>query len=303
MVTKRTPPTPKMAALNSDQMKRGIARIQRVIGDIEAFDVTTLTKRWGREQQALEASIEGTLTSVFGYDTVEYRRYRRAASLDNGAISMSIGAYGPRVDEGAEARRHVAEGKDDSIQLLRQAVRWLEDEVADAAASTPGTQTLAIAENPKLQSQKKSQKIFIVHGHDEVALQTVARFVERIGFEAIILREQANQGRTIIEKIEANSDVGLAVVLLTPDDEGSKRGSTLRPRPRQNVLLELGYFLAHLGRSKVCVLASPGDMDIPTDFAGVVWEPLDDGGAWKQSFARELSAAGFDLDWNKVMRP
>jgi len=87
-----------------------------------------------------------------------------------------------------------------------------------------------------------SQRIFIVHGHDDYARETVARFLEKIGFEAVILHEQANMGRTIIEKVEAESDVGFAVVLLTPDDEGAVKGGTPEPRARQNVILELGYF-------------------------------------------------------------
>lgn len=128
----------------------------------------------------------------------------------------------------------------------------------------------------------------------------MARFIEHIGFEAIILSEQANQVRTIIEKIEAHGDVGFAVVLLTPDDVGGTTADSLRPRARQNVLLELGYFIAQLGRARVCTLAK-GDLEIPTDFAGVVWEPLDDRGAWKTALARELTATGYAIDWNKVM--
>jgi predicted nucleotide-binding protein len=96
-----------------------------------------------------------------------------------------------------------------------------------------------------------SRKIFIVHGHDNEAKVEVARFLERVGFEAIILHEQANRGRTIIEKVEMHSDVGFAVVLLTPDDEGGKRGNSTRPRARQNVVLELGYFIGRLGRDRV----------------------------------------------------
>src|SRR5690606_12147790 len=88
-----------------------------------------------------------------------------------------------------------------------------------------------------------SRKIFIVHGHDDGAREAVARFLERIGLEAVILHEQANQGRTIIEKVVAHSDVGFAVVLLTPDDEGCAKGGKPEPRARQNVLLELGYFI------------------------------------------------------------
>jgi predicted nucleotide-binding protein len=146
-----------------------------------------------------------------------------------------------------------------------------------------------------------SRKVFIVHGHDDGARETVARFLERIGLEAIILHEQANQGRTIIEKVVANSDVGFAVVLLTPDDEGCAKGGKPEPRARQNVLLELGYFIGRLGRDKVCALKR-GTLEIPSDFAGVVWETMDSNGGWKQSLARELEAAGHSIDWNKVMR-
>ncbi|MCY1512660.1 putative nucleotide-binding protein containing TIR-like domain protein [compost metagenome] len=146
-----------------------------------------------------------------------------------------------------------------------------------------------------------SNKIFIVHGHDDGARESVARFLERQGFEAIILHEQANQGRTVIEKVEANSDVGFAIVLLTPDDEGCVKGGTIEPRARQNVLLELGYFIGRLGRSKVCALKK-GKLEIPSDFAGVVWEKMDDSGGWKQALGRELDAAGYQIDWNKVMR-
>ena len=146
-----------------------------------------------------------------------------------------------------------------------------------------------------------SRKVFIVHGHDDGARETVARFLERIGLEAIILHEQANQGRTIIEKVVAHSDVGFAVVLLRPDDEGCVKGGTPEPRARQNVLLELGYFIGRLGRDKVCALKR-GAVEIPSDFAGVVWETMDSGGGWKQALARELEAAGHSIDWNKVMR-
>ena len=290
MATRKPPPPPAHANLTVDQMRKGIARLERVISEIEAFDATKLTKRWTPEQKALEATIEGTLTSVFGHETVEYRRYSRATGLDHGGINMSFG--GPR-DNSHEARQYVAEGKVEAVQILRSAINWLHDEIADAAETAPAEESARAAAAP-------SRNIFIVHGHDEAARQTVARFIERIGFEAIILSEQANQGRTVIEKIEANGDVGFAVVLLTADDVGGKGADSLRPRARQNVLLELGYFIAMLGRERVCTLAK-GDLEIPTDFAGVVWEPLDDGGAWKTVLARELKAAGYPVDWNKVM--
>jgi predicted nucleotide-binding protein len=305
MATRRTPPAqPKQAKLTRDQMSKGVARIEKIIAEVEAFDPTMLTKRWSAEQKALESTIEGALASVFGHGTVEYNRYRRAASLDHGAVSMNTptwvsarGGYGERSDEARLAQQYVAEGKNETIQLLRQAVRWLRDEISDSAEEVA---PVAADERP---IPVLTRKVFIVHGHDDGVREAVARYVERIGFEAVILREQANQGRTIIEKIEAHSEVGFAVVLLTPDDTGCKAGEIARPRPRQNVLMELGYFIGRLGRANVCALATSGDMELPTDFAGVVWEPFDAAGGWKQSLARELDAAGFEIDWNKVMRP
>lgn len=154
---------------------------------------------------------------------------------------------------------------------------------------------------PKL-TMPVSNKVFIVHGHDGEARETVARFLERLGFEAIILHEQANRGRTVIEKVEANGDVGFAIVLLTPDDEGCAKNGQPEPRARQNVLLELGYFIGRLGRDKVCALKR-GELEIPSDFAGVVWETMDNGNGWKLALARELQAAGYDVDLNKAVRP
>lgn len=145
-----------------------------------------------------------------------------------------------------------------------------------------------------------SKKVFIVHGHDEGARESVARFLSAIGLEPIILHEQANRGMTVIEKVEANSEIGFAVVLLTPDDVGCEKGGTPEPRARQNVLLELGYFIGRLGRSKVCALKR-GHVEIPSDFAGVVWETMDSGAGWKLALGRELRAAGHQIDLNKII--
>ena len=146
-----------------------------------------------------------------------------------------------------------------------------------------------------------SNRVFVVHGHDEAARETVARFLERLGLVAVILHEQASRGRTVIEKVEEHGDVAFAVVLLTPDDEGRSRGvGELMPRARQNVVLELGYFLARLGRDRVCALKR-GGVEIPSDFAGVVWTDMDPGGGWRLTLARELKVTGFDVDLNKAM--
>tara|TARA_R100000365_G_C2742300_1_gene70969 strand:- start:992 stop:1819 length:828 start_codon:yes stop_codon:yes gene_type:complete len=147
-----------------------------------------------------------------------------------------------------------------------------------------------------------TNKVFVVHGHDEAAREKVARFLEKAGLDPIILHEQANGGRTVIEKVERFGDVSFAVVLLTPDDIGSvKHGSVQELRARQNVLLELGYFMGRLGRDRVCMLRK-GDVSIPTDFAGSVWVNLDDGDGWRGKLVKELQEAGHQVDLTALAR-
>ena len=145
-----------------------------------------------------------------------------------------------------------------------------------------------------------SRKIFIVHGHDGGARDAVARTVSELGLDPVILHEKPNQGATLIEKFEKNADVGFAIILLTPDDEGrAKKEKSLSERARQNVILEMGYFIGRLGRDHVMVLRK-GDIEMPSDVVGVVYEPLDDGGAWRFKLGKELQAAGYDVDLNKL---
>lgn len=147
-----------------------------------------------------------------------------------------------------------------------------------------------------------SNKVFIVHGHDEAAKQSVAWLLEKLDLDPIILHEQPNKGRTIIEKFEEYSDVGYAVVLLTADDEGKsisdKEDSKPKHRARQNVIFELGFFIGTLGREKVCPLYQEG-VELPSDYDGVVYTPLDESGAWRLKLAQELDTV-YDIDFNKL---
>jgi predicted nucleotide-binding protein len=169
-------------------------------------------------------------------------------------------------------------------------------------AQEPSTTTI---EAPAVEpSDVVPETIFIVHGHDEAAKHQVARFLERVKApEVVILEEQPDRGRTIIEKFEQHSaSAGYAVVLLTGDDEGRKLGTEeLNPRARQNVILELGFFIAKLGRSRVAMLYQDG-VERPSDIDGVLVSPLDDAGAWKQKLAREMRAAGVSVDADAVLR-
>lgn len=154
-----------------------------------------------------------------------------------------------------------------------------------------------------LKRDKSQRKVFIVHGHNNEVKDGVARLIEKLKLEAIILHEQPSKGKTIIEKFFEYSDVGFAIVCLTADDVGaSKRESNpkLTPRARQNVILELGFFLGRIGREKVFVLYENG-VEIPSDYYGVIFEPIDNKGNWKLPLARELREAGFEIDTTAIL--
>jgi predicted nucleotide-binding protein len=146
------------------------------------------------------------------------------------------------------------------------------------------------------------ESVFVVHGHDAEARETAARYIEKLGLRPIVLHEQASKGGTIMEKFEAHSNVAFAVVLLTPDDLGRSGGlgKKLRPRARQNVIFELGYFVAKLGRNRVCALFK-NEVEIPSDYGGVVYILMDENGAWRSNLAREMKAAGLHIDFNAVL--
>lgn len=156
-----------------------------------------------------------------------------------------------------------------------------------------------ITENKMSQQFFDKTKIFIVHGRDDSAKNEVALFLAKLGLSEIILSQQANAGKTIIEKIEAHTDVGFAIVLYTPCDEGNLVGETPKARARQNVIFEHGYLIGKLGRDKVCALVK-GDVEIPNDISGIVYTDYDDKGAWKIEVGRELQRADFDVDMNKI---
>jgi predicted nucleotide-binding protein len=149
-------------------------------------------------------------------------------------------------------------------------------------------------------------KVFIVHGHDHGMLNAVEAFVRKIGVEAVVLRDEANRGGTVIEKFERYSDVPFAIILLSPDDEGrarSKPDDPLRPRPRQNAVAELGFFIGKLGRRNTTVVVdgNAGDnVEYPSDIAGVVYLAFRSDGAWKLDLMREFRAAEIVHDPSKA---
>lgn len=155
-------------------------------------------------------------------------------------------------------------------------------------------------------AQKLSTRIFIVHGQDDARKYELESYLQKLTNEApVILHQQPNGGRVLIEKFEDSAaSVGFAVVLLTADDLGRPKQTEPRddrPRARQNVVFELGFFIGLIGRSRVAVLFDKG-VELPSDISGLVYIPLDEAGAWKGKLASEVDHSGIAVDWTALGR-
>jgi len=116
-----------------------------------------------------------------------------------------------------------------------------------------------------------SKEIFVVHGHDDEARLQLKSLLSALGLQPVILSEQTHRGRTIMEELEHwSTTCSFAFVLVTPDDIGGDNETKSLRRGRQNVILELGWFMGRLGRENVIVIIK-GDIELPSDFSGVLY--------------------------------
>jgi predicted nucleotide-binding protein with TIR-like domain len=287
-MAKRISQPPVRPPMSVAELRASITRFRRRITDLEGFEPESVHDRSDPRIRILQVAIDEALSETFGHRTPEYIRYRAAASLDT--APHFVGHQPPL----REIIAGLIEGKERSLALLQQAIRSFEEKLVDLEVPfdpKPGLNDLPAV---------SSNEVFIVHGRDSAAKSELALFIERAGLKPIILHEQPNAGRTIIEKFEDHGgSAGFAVILLTPDDVGGPTADKLQPRARQNVIGEMFWFAGKLGRKRVCALKK-GDLEISSDFAGVAYTEMDDRGAWKAELLKELTAAGYHVDWAKA---
>jgi predicted nucleotide-binding protein len=284
-MAQRGRPTPTAAAIPPSVLPTtGIELLLKLIG--KAADLKVKRDLQESDIDAWRTIARDYLVRTFGSESPNVNAALHASG--DGALFGGMG------DE--EYREYLRGGLDNKVKILESCIEQLQTDIELQSPQSGGTrnpQAVAIAGS--------TSKVFIVHGHEHGIKESVARFLERLNLEPIVLHERPNAGRTIIEKFSDYAEVQFAVVLLTGDDEAKTRGATtdLVPRARQNVILELGYFLGKLGRARVCALYQHG-VEIPTDYQGVLFIPLDDGDQWKFGLVRELRAAGFAVDANRI---
>ena len=168
-----------------------------------------------------------------------------------------------------------------------------ESDDTDHAAADP---LLSVGDEGARQAASRSpNRVFVVHGQNESARADVMALLSRVGLVGIVLHEQPSMGRHLLTKFIEEAELAtFAIVLMTDDDVGGRTRSVLNPRARQNVILELGYFLSHLGQQRVCALVTPG-LETPSDFDGIVYIRMDDDRRWETELVRELRAAKMPL--------
>jgi predicted nucleotide-binding protein len=279
-------------------MRRGIERLKHRVAALKRLDPQSISTRRSSEIVSHEVAIEETLVAVFGPGTPKFLRYAPAATLEPSPIVTPVWIGPGGEHSGGEdlsyLQNGIADRKRQAIARLEQAVRGLEEEIGDQEA-------VQNAHEAPPRPALSRNKVFVVHGHDVAAREAMARFLEKIELEAIILHEKPDQGLTIIEKFETYaSQVGFAVVLLTPDDLGGPASASAQAaRARQNVIFELGYFVGKLGRGRACLLRK-GEVEIPSDLYGVIYTDMDAADGWKLKLVRELKAADLQFDANKA---
>lgn len=228
------------------------------------------------------------LKQSFNHPANEYWRSYDNCTQTVGLTMAVLGGARPKPNQDLVNFLRRVELKLDNLKKLKNKINLLNSEVEDEVLTSQAPTEINMSQ------------VFIVHGHDDLTKITIESFIKDLGFEPIILHKQASSGKTIIEKIEAYSNVGFGIVLYTPCDIGSKQMEKLelKPRARQNVVFEHGYLIGKIGRENVCAIVKD-DVETPNDISGVVYISLN--GEWKLDLAKELRNSGYKVDMNKVV--
>lgn len=273
-----------MTKITIAEAKENLRALREEAESLLEHDDKQKFRKWKR-------SVKAAVANIFGEDS------RHLEEIENIRFSPMIWSPGPGADRAF--RRARISGIEQTIAFLES----MEEEIENYWHEEPEDEALLGATEEGEATGDSNSRVFVVHGHDHGAKEAVARFLSKLGLDPVILHERPNQGRTLLEKIEdQEAVVDYAVVILTPDDEcltGDEESET-RPRARQNVIFELGFFMAGLGRDRVAALVDES-IEKPSDYDGVVYIPFaHEERRWQTDLIGELKAAGFDVDANKA---
>ncbi len=287
---KNTTQTPKEAAIltisNSDFVSKLEKRIE--IGE-ELFN-----RSISYQDELTTANTDYKLWSDYNFEMLKQAFNIEKNDYANSYVNAGytfMGQMGDIRGNPVQTFKNLVQYKLDNLKSLLTRAELLKSQVSVNTSISVATPKTILSKN----------EVFIVHGHDEAAKNKTARFIEKLGLKPIILHEQASGSKTVIEKIEAYSNVGFGIVLYTPCDIGAKKEEklNLKSRARQNVVFEHGFLIGKIGRENVCALVK-GEIETPNDISGVVYVKMDDEDAWHLKIARELRNSGYEIDLNKL---
>jgi predicted nucleotide-binding protein len=273
-------PSLKVSATEAEQMiARGTSEAEELLQAADDVRDAETFETWTRDCERWDARTKTALDSVFDGPCPE--EFHDAAT---GAIFRQVGQGN---DQTFLYRQEAIKRGINTLRSIGERLEFLAEPVPEAETrpTTPG-----------------GRQVFVVHGRDRALREQVARLLDRLDLEPIVLEEQAGRGRTILEKFEDHAlSVGYAVVLMTADDFGRGPDEADWPenpnRARQNVVLELGYFMGALGRPRVAALLAPG-VEQPSDIHGLLY--ISTAGAWELQLAKEMRDAGLPVDLNRL---
>lgn len=122
----------------------------------------------------------------------------------------------------------------------------------------------------KIEQRQKPNRIFISHGRSEQWRQLQSYIEKDLEHNTLELAQEANLGRTILQKLyEESEKCSIAVIVMTGDDI-TENGEI---RARENVMHEIGFFQGFYGLNNVVLLHESG-VNIPSNIHGLVYIPF-----------------------------
>ena len=263
-------------------------RNKKMPSDDELEKARAESKKWSDYNETLLLRLFDN-TSIAEYDYTDFNDFPGFIYTDKPMpLSEELDYY----QKGMDSSINSLEGIHERLKLY--------DEPSDMAQHTSDNE--GISDKPQ---STVSNKVFIIHGRDDGVKGDVALFVRDLGLKEIILDRQPNSGLiAILDKFEREAKkADFAIALLTPDDVGAltdEADDQLKPRARQNVIFELGYFIKALGREKVCLLLK-GELENPSDLDGILYVSMNSSNEWKLELAREIKEAGLPIDAERLL--
>lgn len=260
-------------------------RLQKLLEEGKKYSYRDLPKgeygypnRLPPDWVAWEQRVKNIITSSFAPDSAP-------ATLIRKGSGSTVHILGNGEDKFQDVQSNLVKGIEEALQIL-------DNDFYGELINVP----------KELPINTDTRKIFIVHGHDHVAKTELEIFLRELDLDPVVLHREADEGQTIIEKFEKHSNVGYTFIILTKDDKAiinqSKSGDSndFEFRARQNVILELGFFVGKLGRNRVCCLLQKG-VTTPSDISGLVYKPFHEHiEEVKYTLIKELNKAGYPVE-------